>query len=580
LSTLKGIMNSKLIKIFCVVIILFSLISCTSTQQPKPSPQDQILTLRYWQAASIPNPYLSGGTKDLDAAAPVIEPLASYDPDGNLVPRLVDEIPTVANGGIAEDLTSITWKLSEGILWSDGTPLTSADVVFTGEYCMNEEAGCQQIINFADVKSIEAIDDLTVKITFDVPKPFPYTAFVSFTSPIIQQTQFKNCIGAQNQSCTAENFAPIGTGPYKIVDFRTNDVVKYEANENYRDAEKLAFSRINIKGGGDATSVAREVLETGEADYGWNLQIQPEILEQMETNGKGTVISAFGSNVERLMLNLTNPNSALGDNRSVYMDGDNAHPFLADPVVREALSLAIDRNVLSETVYGVSGQATCNVVPAPATYVSTTNDGCLVQNIEKANQILDDAGWQKGVNGIRSKDGVSLSILYQTSTNVVRQETQKLVKQWWSEIGVETELRNIDGSVFFGGNPSSPDTFQKFYADIEMYTNGFSSTDPEAYFKNWSCEEIPGPDSGWLGSNVPRYCSPAYDSILVKISQTGDLKERAELAKQLNDILVQNYIMIPLIQRGSVSAHTNTLEGVKINIWDSELWNIADWKRK
>jgi len=140
-------------------------------------------TILYWQAVSIPNPYLSGGTKDLDGAAPVIEPLASYDPDGNLVPRLVDEIPTVANGGVAEDLTSITWTLSEGILWSDGTPLTSADVVFTGEYCMDEEAGCQQVANFADIDSIEAVDDLTVKISFSKPKPFPYAAFVSYTGP-------------------------------------------------------------------------------------------------------------------------------------------------------------------------------------------------------------------------------------------------------------------------------------------------------------------------------------------------------------------------------------------------------------
>jgi len=100
---------------------------------------------------------------------------------------------------------------------------------------------------------------------------------------------------------------------------------------------------------------------------------------------------------------------------------------------------------------------------APAVYVSTANDGCLVQDIERANQILDDAGYVMGNDGVRvDVDGNRLFILYQTSTNAVRQETQALVKQWWSEIGVDTELRNIDASVFFGGDPSSPDTFQKF----------------------------------------------------------------------------------------------------------------------
>ena len=536
-------------------------------------------TILYWQAASVPNPYLSGGTKDLEAASIVIEPLAGYDPDGTMYPRLATEIPTVENGGVAEDLTSITWTLRDDIVWSDGTPFTAEDVVFTGEYCMNEEAGCQQLANFDDIESIEAVDEHTVKITFSVPKPFPYAAFVSYTTPILQAAQFADCLGAAAASCTEQNFAPIGTGPYKIVDFRPNDVVVYEANENYREADKPAFARIINKGGGDAASSARAVLETGEADYGWNLQVQPEILAQMEAAGNGRIIAAFGPNVERLMVNLTNPDASLGDDRSVYMDGNNPHPFLTDPAVRQALSLAIDREILTEIGYGSAGQPTCNVVPAPSAYVSTANDDCLVQDIEQANAILDEAGWEMGSDGVRAKDGVRLSILYQTSTNAVRQETQALVKQWWSEIGVETELRNIDASVFFGGDPSSPDTFQKFYADIEMYTNGFSGTDPEAYFAGWTCDQIPGPDSGWLGSNMPRYCNADYDALVAQMAETAAIEDRAEIAKQMNDMLVQEGAMIPMIHRGSVSAAANSLEGATGNAWDSELWNIADWTR-
>ena len=121
-------------------------------------------------------------------------------------------------------------------------------------------------------------------------------------------------------------------------------------------------------------------------------------------------------------------------------------------------------------------------------------------------QILDDAGWtDTNGNGIRDKDGVELSFTYQTSTNAVRQDTQALVKQWWDELGVETELRNVDASVFFGGDPASPDTFQKFYADIEMYTNNFSGVDPEAYMANWACSRIPTPATQWQGENIPRY---------------------------------------------------------------------------
>jgi peptide/nickel transport system substrate-binding protein len=322
------------------------------------------------------------------------------------------------------------------------------------------------------------------------------------------------------------------------------------------------------------------VLETGEADYAWNVQVEQQILKQMELAGKGKVVPGYATGVERLMVNFTNPDPALGDQRSVWSEDDpNPHPFLTDPAVRRALSLAIDRNTISSQLYGSAGVPTCNVIPAPAIYVSTANDECLTQDIEQANQILDDAGWVRGSDGIREKDGVRLSILYQTSTNSLRQSTQALIKQWWEQIGVETELRNIDAAVFFGADPASPDTYGKFYADIEMYTNDYSGTDPESYLANWKCEEIAGPDNQWLGNNIPRWCSEDYEALVAEMAQTADLQERADLAKQMNDMLMQNYVMIPLVHRGSPSAHANSLLGVRMNPWDSELWNIADWTR-
>ncbi len=531
----------------------------------------------FWQAASILNPYLSGGTKDVFSSSMIIEPLARYDENGNMVPWLVDTIPTVANGGVSEDLTSITWKLKSGVKWSDGSALTSADVVFTANYCMDPAGGCQQLAKFADIASVEALDDMTVKITFNKAKPFPYGPMVGSQTPVIQQAQFKDCVGIKAPECTAQNFGPIGTGPFVVTDFKANDVIALVANPNYRDAAKPAFASVTLKGGGDAAAAARSVLETGEFDYGWNLQVDPAILKQMASAGKGQVVSAFGTSVERFMINATNPDPALGDKRGTVEGGP--HPYLSDPAVRKALSMAIDRQVISDAGYGAAGKPTCNVLPAPAIYASTANDSCLVQDIAGANKMLDDAGWARGSDGIRAKNGVRISILYQTSTNAVRQDTQALVKQWWNEIGVEVELKNISASVFFGGDQSSPDTFQKFFSDVEMYTNNFDGTDPEAYMGGWVCSEAPTPANNWLGANMPRYCNPAYDALSAEMSGTGDLNERARLAKSMNDMLIQDGAIIALVHRGNVSAHANSLAGVKLNTWDSELWNIADWSR-
>ena len=179
--------------------------------------RDGEVKLIYWQAPSTMNPYLSGGGKELEASSVVIEGLARYDPDGNLVPWLVDEIPTVENGGVSEDLMSITWKISEGVKWSDGTPLTSADVSFTYDYCTHPDTGCTQSNYYNDIASIETPDARTVKINFTVAKPFPYAPFVSQQAPIIQKAQFEGCIGAKAHECTDQNFYPIGTSALSLI---------------------------------------------------------------------------------------------------------------------------------------------------------------------------------------------------------------------------------------------------------------------------------------------------------------------------------------------------------------------------
>ncbi len=531
----------------------------------------------YWQAPSILNPFLSGGTKDIEAASLMIEPLARYDSSGALTPWLVEEVPTVANGGVSEDLTSITWKITDGILWSDGTPFTSADVKFTYEYCTDPESGCAQLTKFDGVTSVETPDDLTVVVNFEGPTPFPYGPFVGGESPIIQAAQFADCMGAKAPECTDQNFGPIGTGPFVVTEFRTNDVIQLVANENYRVAGKPAFASMTFKGGGDATAAGRSVMETGEFDYAWNLQLAPDVIASMEAGGMGTPVAGFGPLVERIMLNQTNPDPSLSaEERSVI----RPHPFLGDPAVYQAMSMAIDRPLLVEVGYGQAGKVTCNWVPAPEAVNSDTFT-CDTQDIAGANAMLDEAGYaDTDGDGVReTPDGVPMTILYQTSTNAVRQDFQALIKEWWSEIGIEAELRNIDSSVFFGGDPGSPDTFQKFYADVEMYANTFNGTDPQAYLGNGLCDKAPSPATQWQGENISRFCDPAYDELHAQLTTTADADERASIARQLNDIMVANGGMIPLVHRGRLSAHATSLGGVDLNVWDSELWNAADWYR-
>ncbi len=166
----------------------------------------------------------------------------------------------------------------------------------------------------------------------------------------------------------------------------------------------------------------------------------------------------------------------------------------------------------------------------PAAYASD-NTGCLKQDIEGAKKLLDEAGWKPGPDGIRVKDGKKLVLTYQTSTNAVRQDTQSLIKQWWKEIGVDAQLKNVNASVFFGGDPGSPDTFQKFYTDVEMYANNFAGTDPQAYMAQYTCDKAPRPETQWQGENINRYCDKDYDA-LVSAARPDRRPREARRARQ------------------------------------------------
>ncbi|MBV0892748.1 peptide ABC transporter substrate-binding protein [Paracoccus sp. Z118] len=538
---------------------------------------DGQVNIIYSQAVSTMNAYLSSGTKDVEVGSLVLEPLAGFDETGALIPRLVTEIPTQENGGISGDMRTITWKIAPDLKWSDGSAFTAQDVVFTAEYCMHPEGGCAQLSRFEGVGSVEAVDPQTVRVTFTGPKANPYTAFVGARSPVLQKAQFQDCLGPAASGCTDRNAAPIGTGPFRVTEFRAGDVVHLDANPEYRDSARPAFATAMVKGGGDAAGAARAVMETGEYDYAWNTQLSPEGLAQMESGGKGQLVTEFGGLVERIHFNLTDPSPSLPEGER--SSPQHPHPILADEKVRRALSMAIDRTMLNEIGYGAAGRPTCHLVPAPEGAVPDSAE-CLTQDIVGARALLDEAGWLVGGDGLREKGGRKLHLLFQTSANPVRHDFQALIKQWWSEIGVGTELKTIDGSVFFGGDAGSPDTVQRFHADVQMYAGSFDRTDPEAYLAQWVCGNIPGDETRWRGENVSRFCSEEYDALLAELGRTADTGQRNEIARRLSAMLTTDSVaVVPLIDRARVSAHSDTLGGVVMNVWDSELWNAAEWYR-
>jgi peptide/nickel transport system substrate-binding protein len=534
------------------------------------------LHILYWQAPTILNEHLAQGTKDQDASRLVLEPLAASGPDGNPLPVLAAEIPTVDNGGISRDQTTITWKLRQDVKWSDGTAFTADDVVFTWQYVANPDTAATDTQIVAGVTNVEALDPYTVKVTFKTPNPYPYQIFVSAQGVILQKKQFENYVGASAKDAPG-NLAPIGTGPYMVVDFKPGDVVTYTLNDLYRDPDKPYFHDVQIKGGGDATSAARAVFQTGESDYSWNLQVEAQVLNQLSQGGKANLITALSPNVERLNIQFADPNADEGGARA---EPDTKHPFFSDLNVRKAFAMAVDRKAIADQLYGPTGQAACNQITSPPDHVSpnTASMDVCQYNIAMANQLLDQAGWTRGADGIRQKDGVRMHVVYQTTVNPLRQKEQDIVKAGWEQLGVEVELKTVDASVFFSSDAGNPDTASHFYADVEMYTNGASSPDDTNYIDAWTTEQIASKANQWHGLNYHRWSNPDYDAIYKQLTTETDTAKRNALIIKANDLLISQVVTIPLVARTQpTDAINKSIQGDIANPWDSVLWNIADW---
>ena len=560
----------------------------TPTATPVPTGRGIGGTLRllYWQAPTILNPHLAVGQKDWGASRISLEPLATFDREGNLIPILAEEIPSLENGGVAEDGRSVTWMLKRGVKWSDGTAFTAADVLFTYDFISNPETGSTTKAVYDAVERVEYINDRTVTVHFNDVTPAWFLPFVGVRGMILPKHLYEQYNGTNAAASAA--ILPVGTGPYKAVSFEPQEVlflgnqivetnkIVYEPNEFYRDESKPYFSEIELRGGGTVKEAARSVFQVGDVDYALNLQLEASDLDKMEAGGKGTLLAPFGAMVERILLNRTDPNKIAPSGERSSIDFPN--PILSDLKVRQALVMAIDREAIAK-LYGSIGRPVTNVLVSPEIYASPNTS--YEFNLEKAAALLDEAGWvDSNGDGFRNKDGQKMSLSFQTSDNAVRQQTQRLVRQSLGQIGIEVQLEVIPSAIFFSNTPSNPDTRFHFYADLEEFQTGNRSPDPETYMQNWTCNQIAQKSNDWSGQNIERWCNKDYDALYQQSTVELDPEKRKQLFIQMNDLLINDVVVIPLVYRPDVSGVSNTIEGVNPTPWDDTTWNIADWRRK
>ena len=528
----------------------------------------------WWQAPTLLNPHFANGTKDHDACRIFYEPLASYDPDGNVIPVLAAETPSVQNGAVAKDGMSVTWKLKKNVVWHDGKPFTADDVVFNWEYVMDPATAAVTIGPYRDIVRIDKLDSHTVKIVFKSPTPFWSAPFCGAANGVIIPKHLFQAFKGDKSREAPTNLKPVGTGPYRFGDFKPGDIVRGELNPNYHVPNRPFFDQVEMKGGGDAIGAARAVIQTGEYDYAWNMQVEDEILKRLEQGGKGRADIVAGGNIEHIQVNTTDPWTEVEGERS---SAKTKHPTLSDPAVRQALNLLVDRGSVQEEIYGRTGIATANFVNAPSRFVSKNTKWEF--SVDKANQILESAGWKRGGDGVRAKDGKKLKFVYQTSINNPRQKTQQIVKQACAKAGIELELKAVTANVFFSSDPANPDTYSHFYTDLQMYTTTMTQPDPQRFMDQFASWEVAAKDNKFALTNKTRWRNEEYDKTWKAAETEMDPVKRAALFVKMNDLVIQNVVVIPVVFRPRVAAISNRMRDVVQSGWDSDFWALAYWSK-
>ncbi|HSE05126.1 MAG TPA: peptide ABC transporter substrate-binding protein, partial [Methylomirabilota bacterium] len=528
------------------------------------------LRILMWDAPTLLHPHFGRGLRDFTVQRIFYEPLAAPSADGTFMPVLAEELPSRKAGTLAKDGQWVTWRLKRDVVWHDGTPFTADDVIFNWEFAIDPATAATTRASYDEIARIERIDSHTVKLVFKKPQPFWEGAFTG--GGLLPRHIFGRVKGAGARE--AVGMVPaVGTGPYRVAEWRPGDFLRAEINKHYHVSNRPFFDQLEIKCGGDAVGAARAVLQTGEYDFAYYVLVEEEVLRRIEQGGKGRVLTIPSGGVSFIQCNQTDPWRDVDGERSSLKA---PHPLLTEQPVRTALSLMVDRVAIQQNLVGRIGQVTANFLNVPDRFRSRNTTWEF--NVAKANEVLEQAGYARGGDGVRAKDGRRLRLLFQAAANATVQKIQSVVKQGAARAGVEMEVKAIPASVFFSSDVSNVDTNIRFLADLQTYTV-FTPLDPQFFMAQFVSWEVPTKENGWTGRNISRWQNAEYDRLWRKSDVEMDPIKRAALFIKMNDLVVQKAVVIPVTWRNVIHAAANSLAGIELNSWDSIFGRIAYWHR-
>ncbi|WP_274426891.1 peptide ABC transporter substrate-binding protein [Chelativorans sp. YIM 93263] len=475
----------------------------------------------------------------------LFDPLFIVDSEGNFQPALAREVPTVENGGISEDGLKWRVKLREGVKWHDGTPFTSKDVKFTIELQKDPMFSAMRRTGHELVRNIRIVNDH--EITWEMASPFaPYASILSWTFIVPEHVLG----GADDPNKTDFGNNPVGTGAFKFGERVAGNYILLDANHDYfgdgPHVERVIFRYIP-----DMTVLYTQ-FRTGDIDVIGLQGIQPDRYEQASQLPEREIVVTPAATIESISFNL-------------------GKPQFQDPAVREALYYALDKATIIDAIYYGIPEPTESFLPHESPY---HNDDlpAAEYNLEKARQILDEAGWKPGPDGIREKDGVRLSFKNSTTAgNSVREQTQQFIQQSYADIGVEMEISNLPPAVMWG------EYWQMSEFDSAMvgivYTTG-----PDPDVSNYLDSSAISAKGG-AGQNTWQYENETIDELLARGGSLFEPVKRKEVYNEIQEIVRKDLPFLPIFQYANLRGHKTGLEGFDPNVnVRIETWNVNEWR--
>lgn len=527
-----------------------------------------VITFALYQEPETLNPYIATQTASFEVSIFAVEGLLGVNENGEFYPQLAREVPTPQNGGVSADGKTITYNLRDGLKWSDGQPVSCEDARFTWQAIMHPKSGAVSTSGYRDIDSVDCPTPTRVVVRYK-----------TFYAPYL--TRFPSIMPAHATGDPAEmtrwayNRKLVGTGPFAMLEWVSGDHITLIPNRFYREAGKPRLNGVIIRIT-PSREVGKQLVRTGEVDVLWDI-IEADVPELK--GAPGVVISSKpGPDAERLVLNLADP--AL-DGPPPDVVEKNPHPILGDPRVREALELGINKQeIVEKLLFGL--------VPVGTNELHIGWARCPTKPSEydpaRARQLLEQAGWKLGADGIRvaqgarlSKDGTRLRLKLQTTTgNKLREQAEQLLVDYMKQVGVEYYIENVPSPVLFGSWASG--AFRKHGRfDVLMYTTN-PDVDPqsqvEGYFASWS---MPTAANGGAGFNYARWVNKKADEAIKVAGSSPDTNIRKRAYCAVMDEIVKDRPHIYLYARSEVEAYRDRLQGWVANVWENLGWNAEDW---